>query len=412
MRGYPVGFRSVCLSILFERCAAFMLASSLLLMLCERYGYPRQDALRIGGLITAAGYFGSLPAGFLADRVLGHRRGLTISLALLSVGYLLLTLPSQLALWAALSLLTAGNSLFKPTAQAVVGQLFAPKDPRLDGAQLWLHLGINVGAVLGAIVAGVAIQRWGWSVTYLLSALAVCIGRLCLFARRSDPLPSHSVYSRNSKPDNLDGISMKDRVKTIAALTLAMLLFNLCYGQVEGSLLLWTRQHVDRTLYGFTVPPSWFVGLPALLVLFFAPAQLALLPRIQRALPVHLLVAFGLLSTALAFAVLIPIQLLSDTKHICIVWIVVSHSLLIAGETLVGPIGLSQVLRLTPPRLVGMMMGVWFVSGAIGYWLAGELGALFINCPQTLGFALFSLLPLLGAGVILLLINKPRSPNP
>ncbi len=74
MRGYPVEFRSVCLSILFERCAAFMLASSLLLMLCERYGYPRQDALRLGGLITAAGSFGSLPAGFLADRVLGHRR--------------------------------------------------------------------------------------------------------------------------------------------------------------------------------------------------------------------------------------------------------------------------------------------------------------------------------------------------
>lgn len=205
---------------------------------------------------------------------------------------------------------------------------------------------------------------------------------------------------------------MRDRAKTIFALTLAMLLFNLCYGQVEGSLLLWTRQHVDRTLYGFTVPPSWFVGLPALLVLFFAPAQLALLPRMQRAIPVHLLVALGLLSTALAFAVLIQIHLLSDTRNIGIVWIVVSHSLLVVGETLVGPIGLSQVLRLTPPRLVGMMMGVWFVSGSIGYWLAGELGALFINWPQSLGFALFSLLPLLGAGVILLLSKRPNSPKP
>lgn len=406
MRFYPIGFRSVCLSILFERSAAFMLASSLVLMLCERYGYPRQQALRLAGLITAAGYVGSLPAGFLADRVLGHRRGLTISLAFLTAGYLLLTLPSQLSLWCSLLVLTIGNSLFKPTAHAVIGQLFGLSDPRLDRAQLWLHLGINVGAVLGAVVAGVAIQRWGWSVTYLLAALAVLIGRLCLFVGPREPSPSHHSDSQVSRADNGDGISMIDRAKTIAALTLAMLLFNLCYGQVEGSLLLWARQHVERTLFGFTVPPSWFVGLPALLVLLFAPAQLALLPRIQRAIPTQWLVALGLLSSSLTFAVLIPITLLSDKQSIGIGWIVVSHSLLVIGEILVGPIGLSQVLRLTPPRLVGMMMGVWFISGAIGYWLAGEIGALWINWSPIVGFTLLSLLPLLGAGVIALSIKK------
>ena len=95
MRPYPVGFLPVCLAVLCERCAAFMLASSLVLMLCQRYGYPRVEALRLAGLITAAGYLGSLPGGLLADRVLGHRRGLLASLLFLMAAYLLLALPTM-----------------------------------------------------------------------------------------------------------------------------------------------------------------------------------------------------------------------------------------------------------------------------------------------------------------------------
>ena len=58
-------------------------------------GYARAEALRLAGLITAAGYLGSLPGGFLSDRVLGHRRGLVVSLLFLTVSYLLLSLPSN-----------------------------------------------------------------------------------------------------------------------------------------------------------------------------------------------------------------------------------------------------------------------------------------------------------------------------
>ena len=41
-----------------------------------------------------------------------------------------------------------------------------------------------------------------------------------------------------------------ERIKLIATLTLAMVLFNMAFGQVDGALLLWTNQHVDRTLSG------------------------------------------------------------------------------------------------------------------------------------------------------------------
>ena len=397
MRRHPVGFLPLCLAVLCERCAAFMLASSLVLMLCERYGYPRDEALRTAGLITAAGYLGSLPGGLVADRLLGPRRALTGSLVLLMVGYALLMLPSLLALWSSVAVLVLGNSLFKPSAQAVLGRLYTPTDPRLDRAQVWLHLLINVGALLGAVVAGLATQRWGWTGCFAVTASVVFLGRVCLSVGRRDVPVSKQTDAPSPINTPTDDLSTWQRVKTIAALTLAMLLLNVCFGQVEGALLLWATQHTDRTLLGFTMPPSWFAGIPALLVLILAPVQLGLLPWLQSGLGVRRLVAVGLVATSLAFLVLLPAVLWSKTQLVSMGWLVACHTLLVIGETLVGPLGLAQVLRLAPPRFVGALMGVWFLSGAVGYWLAGEIGALWVRWSPIGGLAILTALPLLGA---------------
>ncbi len=400
MRRHPVGFLPLCLAVLCERCAAFMLASSLVLMLCERYGYPRDEALRTAGLITAAGYLGSLPGGLVADRLLGPRRALTGSLALLMVGYALLMLPSLLALWSSVAVLVLGNSLFKPSAQAVLGRLYTATDPRLDRAQVWLHLMINIGALIGAVVAGLATQRWGWTGCFAVTASVVCIGRVCLSVGRRDVPVSKQTDAPSPINTPTDDLSTWQRVKTIAALTLAMLLFNMALGQVEGTLLVWTGQHVERTLLGFTVPPSWFVGLPALLVLVIAPAQLALLPGLQRRFGVFRLIAVGLLATSLAFLVLFPAVLWSKTQLVSMGWLVACHTLLVIGETLVGPLGLAQVLRLASPRLVGAVIGVWFISGAVGYCLAGEIGALWVRWSPIGALSILTVLPLLGTGML------------
>ncbi len=400
MRRHPVGFLPLCLAVLCERCAAFMLASSLVLMLCERYGYPRDEALRMAGLITAAGYLGSLPGGLVADRLLGPRRALTGSLALLMVGYALLMLPSLLALWSSVAVLVLGNSLFKPSAQAVISRLYTLTDPRLDRAQVWLHLMINIGALIGAVVAGLATQRWGWTGCFAVTASVVCIGRACLSIGRRDVPVSKQTDAPSPINTPTDDLSTWQRVKTIAALTLAMLLFNVCFGQVEGTLLLWATQHTEHVVHGFTVPPSWFAGLPALLVLILAPAQLVLLPRLQRRTQTAHLVAVGLLITSLAFLVLLPAVVWSKTQLVSMGWLVACHTLLVIGETLVGPLGLAQVLRLVPPRFVGAVMGVWFISGAVGYWLAGEIGALWVRWSPIGGLVILTALPLLGAGML------------
>ena len=60
-------------------------------------------------------------------------------------------------------------------------------------------------------------------------------------------------------------------------------------------------------------------------------------------------------------------------------WLIACMTLLVIGELLVAPLGLSLLLRLAPPRFVGVVVGAWYVAGALGCWLAGEIGAVWVR---------------------------------
>ncbi len=45
------------------------------------------------------------------------------------------------------------------------------------------------------------------------------------------------------------------------------------------------------------------------------------------------------------------------------------------GELCLSPIGLSIMTKLSPKRLGGVMMGMWFLASAYGQYAAGLLGA-------------------------------------
>jgi POT family proton-dependent oligopeptide transporter len=49
---------------------------------------------------------------------------------------------------------------------------------------------------------------------------------------------------------------------------------------------------------------------------------------------------------------------------------------IICGELCLSPIGLSMVTKLAPAKMVGMVMGIWFLASAIGEFLAGKIGSL------------------------------------
>ena len=398
---HPAGFYLVCIAVFCERWAAYILGSSLVLMLCERYGYSRADALRLAGIVNAATYLGTLPVGIASDRAGHPARWLGASMGLLAVGYAALVITAPAALWLALGLLLVGHALFKPNTQAAIASQYPVGDSRLDAAQILFYIAVNAGATLGSTVAGLLIHRTGWSVAFETAAVVMLVGLLALILGHK-VLRLRPAMMQTLGPDvaKLGTSPPALRAKLIGALILAMVLYTIGCGQVEGSLLLWAQDRTDRALLGTKIPATWFVGLPAVLVMLLAPVQLGFLRQLQRRVPTPRLVAWGLCAVAFAFVALLPAALGNTEQRASMGWLVACLTLLAIGELLVAPLGLSLLLRLAPPRFIGALVGAWYVSRALGFWLAAEIGVLWIGGSPVAMLALLMGLSLAGAVVL------------
>jgi hypothetical protein len=84
-------------------------------------------------------------------------------------------------------------------------------------------------------------------------------------------------------------------------------------------------------------------------------------------------------------------------------WIIVFYAVITFGELCLSPMGLSLVTKLAPKRLVGLMMGGWFLSTAIGNKLSGFISGLE---PTAKMFFILGGLILIVAGFIFVLLPK------
>ncbi len=404
---HPHAFYRLCLAVLCERWAAFMLISTAALMLCERFGLPRADALRLLGIASAANYVGSLPGGYLLDRTTDPRRGLGVSSLILLLGYTMLSLPYRPAMYVAFALLFIGHSLYRPSTQRILAALYATGDARIEGAQVLIHITANIGAAGGSLLAGILTQRAGWSVTYASAALMMSVTCALLWLpQTARAVAEMSSLSGPQQTQTESTPSMPQQTRTIAGLALAMFLFTLSTAQAEGALLLWSKDRIDRIVLGFEVPIAWFLAFPAILVLLLAPIQLALLPRLKRSIGTSQLVALGLIAAALCFAVLIPTTLW--THRVGMAWLAASLSFFVLAELLIAPLGLALLLRSTPPRFIGVVTGLWYGSGALGYFIGGEIGTLWSRLPTQRVLLLLTVLPTVGAVILATLTRQPN----
>lgn len=392
-------FLKLCLAILCERWAAFMLISTVAVMLCERFGFPRPDALRLWGLVSAASYVGSLPGGQLLDRTRTPSRGIGLASLTLLLGYVALVVPVRASLYMALALFIVGHAIFKPSTQRIIATLYPTGDRRFEGAQILLYFTANVGAVCGSFLAGLLARFAGWGVTYASAALLMSVGALLLLTM--DTRPTESIRSRetfDSIHTKQSTLSVPNRVSITYGLTIAMFLFSLCTTQMEGAILLWASDRIDPVIGGFAIPTAWFLAFPAVLVLILAPLQLAVLPKLKSRFGLCRLIATGLITSAASFAVLLPTT--QYASRVSLAWLAMSMCCFVIAELLIAPLGLSLLLRCIPKRFVGAVTGLWYSAVALGYYVGGEVGALWSRWPTQHVLLLLSLLPLCGAALL------------
>jgi POT family proton-dependent oligopeptide transporter len=116
----------------------------------------------------------------------------------------------------------------------------------------------------------------------------------------------------------------------------------------------------------------------------------------------------GLITLALGFVVMYFAALVvTSGQKPNITWLIFSYFLHAAGEMAVSPVGLSSVTKLSPPRYVGQMMGIWFVGAALGNLLAGLFaGGFDPHNPSEVPGLFLSVITFTGtAGILFILLN-------
>ena len=117
--------------------------------------------------------------------------------------------------------------------------------------------------------------------------------------------------------------------------------------------------------------------------------------------------AIGCTVLGLSFLPLIYIAHgLGDAQRISFLWLVGCTSLYTLGELYLSPIGYSLVTKVAPARLLGMLMGMWFLSNFIGNYFTGYLGTFYEKMSREMFFVMLGGLGLI-AGAAIFALGKP-----
>lgn len=171
-KGQPKGLYALALANTGERFGYYTMLAVFALFLGANFGLSEAQAGLIYSIFLAMVYLMPVVGGALADRF-GYGRMVTIGIAVMFLGYLVLSIPlgggaSALAVMvAALLLISVGTGLFKGNLQVMVGNLYDTPEfaAKRDSGYSLFYMAINIGALF-APTAAVRIKAWAESLGY------------------------------------------------------------------------------------------------------------------------------------------------------------------------------------------------------------------------------------------------------
>ena len=400
-------------------------------------GFDTKSAAAIYGTYTMSVYLLSILGGFIADNFIGARRAVLVGGIVIATGHFTMAFGSTLTFYTGLVLIALGTGLLKPNISTMVGSLYRPTDERRDAGFSIFYMGINIGAFLAPLVTGYLAQSDGWKtqltawglnplhswhwgfgaagvgmtlglVVYVLQRgrLAhvghapapeadgrrpwgklglVALGSLALIAamKASDTYPVivyvlfalqiAAILFFAFRPDQ-----DSKRMAAILVFFFAAEIFWAIFEQTGSSISLFADKLTHNVVFGQSFPSSWWQSVNSIWVILLAPVFAYLwiaLGHKQPSSPMKF--ALGLLFVSLSFVLMVPAAKLTADGKVGPLWLVGLFFLQTVGEMLLSPVGLSTMTKLAPQRLVGLVMGIWFLAAALGNKLAGVLAGEF-----------------------------------
>ena len=427
----PKSLRILFLTEMWERFSYYGMRALLVLYLVQSQGYSAFEAMHIYAIYTGLVYLTPVIGGYLADHYLGQQKSILIGGITMMFGHLFMANPSTLNL--ALGLLIIGNGFFKPNISSLLGGFYLTNDARRDGGYSFFYVGINMGAFIAPLLIGYVGEVIDWHYGFVLAAVGMFMGLLHFSLNQkqiaSDDLTQRSrvigykewwqvmalallnipivllvltlhplltiyqnliwlsiflivTYVVLKKRSLFQAVPSHDlkRIMYIAILSLFVIFFWVGFEQAGGSLTLFAHEKIDRQIMSFVIPASFFQSVNPLIIIFLGPLMANIWLRLDSSkmrMSTPQKMGSGIMLLGLGFLLLSVVSQNQDSK-ISLWWLVMVYFCHTLGELCLSPIGLSMVSKVSPKKLVSIMMGFWFLSSAIANYMAGRLPELLI----------------------------------
>jgi proton-dependent oligopeptide transporter, POT family len=409
LKQHPRGLLVLFFTEMWERFGFYTMLAIYALYMQERLGWSDARKGQFYGGFLGVVYVVPILGGWLGDRVFGPRATVRLGAALLAVGYGALALSSPQALaafYVGLVLVAFGTGLFKGNMSVLVGNLYPPTSQLKDSAFNIFYMGINLGGLLGPVVATWISSRFG---SYNLSFAAAAIGMLLSIGifewGRALLAPEHAgglslvngdagVATDSSRAEDTQ------RIVTLAALFVISMFFWLGYWQNGLAFTLFAQRSTAASLelgaQRLWLRPESYQAINPAFILLLTPLLVAGFTRARRAgrePSSAWKILAGLSVSGLALLVMVAAGLAGgdgDRPVMSPLWLITLYLLMTTGEILISPMGLSLVSKVAPQRMRGLMMGLWFAGTALGGWLAGALGGYYSDMPHHRYFLLIA----------------------
>lgn len=371
----------------------------------------------IYGWYTGLVYLTPLIGGYLADRHWGQRKAVFIGGILMALGHFVMA--SENLFFLALTLLIIGNGAFKPNISTQVGNLYEVGDPRRDGAFTIFYMGINLGAFLCNLVCGTLAATVGWHYGFGAAGIGMVLGLVVYFFGQKYLAPEKLGLNTNLKDTEsahtlkvpLDATEKK-QVWALIALCVLNIVFWAVYEQQGNTMQTWADEKtLWPVIFGFQIPATWFQSFNPLFIFLLAPVldMFWLRQAKQNKEPSSVSkMAIGSVILGLSFIVMVVGSTLTGAEKGSWFWPVFCTLLLTIGELYLSPIGLSLVTKVSPKRIVSLMMGMWLCSSFFGNILSGYIGLLYEkHILEASGFFWFLTILGVATGVSIWAFTKP-----
>lgn len=327
-------------------------------------------------------------------------------------------------LFLALSLIIVGVGFLKANISTVVGALYDENDPRRDGGFTIFYVGINLGSFLATAACSYLGFTYGWAYGFGLAGIGMLFGLLTfifgqswLEGRGAPPVPlkGRSILGVPLEPFfwiagliaviptwmlmqrheiietglpwiagvifaavvgytlfRLKGAE-RSRMLVAEVLIFFSVLFWALFEQAGSSLTLFADQSTQMPAWfnaGYTQmfnPGIIIIGGPIMAALWVWLGKRNLEPST----PVKF--SFGLVLVGFGFLVLTwaASNMANDAFRVPLMFLFLTYFFHTIGELCLSPVGLSMITKLSVARVVGLMMGVWFLSSSVAHIVAG-----------------------------------------